>query len=195
MSKSARPYARMQRSAALALARLSANLDGHTRSAAGFTLIELMLVVAIIGVILATGVPAYQRYTIRAQVAEGVTLGGAVKTRVADAYLQTGRPPKNRASTGLSAAPSDTQGKFVESVDIDYGTLVVTFGNDAHRKIDDTVLAMIPYETTDNILVWRCGLASEPDGLDILGTSAGGDTAPLAATTVPEEYLPQGCRD
>jgi type IV pilus assembly protein PilA len=176
-------------------ANLATNLAGHARSAAGFTLIELMLVVAIIGVILATGVPAYQRYTIRAQVAEGVTLGGTVKTRVADAYAQTGRPPKDRPRAGLSADATDTQGQFVESVDVDYGTLVVTFGNDAHRKIDATVLAMVPYETTDNVLVWRCGLAAEPNGLNILGTSAGGDTASVRATTVPVDYLPHGCRD
>jgi type IV pilus assembly protein PilA len=166
--------------------------DKHGNS--GFTLIELMVVVAIIGILAALAVPAYQRYTIRAQVAEGITLGSKAKVPVVDAFLQSGQPPADRAAAGLTADAGDTQGRFVSGVDIEDGTIIVSFGNDAHGAISGSVLTVVPYETEDNTIVWRCAFAAAPDGLSVMGTAAGSGTAPLLPTTVAEAYLPATCR-
>ena len=164
--------------------------SNHSR---GFTLIELMIVVAIIGILAAIAIPAYQDYTIRAQVAEGISMGGNAKVPVVDSFLQSGRPPANRASAGLTANATDTQGKYVQSVQIDNGAVVVTFGHEAHAVIDNQTVAFVPYETPENSVVWRCAHAPAPEGLQLMGTEAG-LPATLAASSVPLRYLPATCR-
>lgn len=160
----------------------------------GFTLIELMIVVAIIGILAAIAIPAYQTYTVRAQVAEGINMGAHAKTRVMEEYLNTGEAPPDRAQAGLSAAATDTSGKYVSSVDVDDGVLVVTFGNEANAEIAGLTVTMTPYETNDRGVVWRCGSAAAPVGLQPLGTAGGGNTATYIAPTVADQYLPASCR-
>src|SRR5215207_5585866 len=93
-----------------------------------FTLIELMIVVAIIGILAAIAIPAYQDYTIRSQVTEGLTLAGAAKAAVAESYSQTGLAPANRQAAGMSNLATDTSGKYVSQVDISGGTIAITYG-------------------------------------------------------------------
>ncbi|HEY5623783.1 MAG TPA: pilin [Gammaproteobacteria bacterium] len=164
------------------------------RKHSGFTLIELMIVVAIIGILAAVAIPSYQRYTIRAQVSEGVNMAAPAKTRITDSFLNRGEAPLNRVQAGLTAPASDTSGEYVRSVDVQNGVIIVTFGNDASAQIQELTFTMTPYETDNLSVVWRCGAAPAPAGLDPLGTAGGGQKAEYIAPTIPAEYLPASCR-
>ena len=163
----------------------------------GFTLIELMIVVAIIGILAAIAIPAYQDYTIRSQVSEGLTLAGAAKAAVAESFSQTGNAPLDRTEAGMSANATDTSGKYVTQVDVASGTITITYGNEANQKITAggaNTLSLTPYESGDASVVWRCGNAIQPNGT--VGTlGQGGNTsATYAAATIESKYLPKACR-
>jgi len=167
-----------------------------TRTAfeAGFTLIELMIVVAIIGILAAIAIPAYQTYTVRAQVTEGLNMATHGKPPIADAFFSDGEAPADRLAAGMTANPTDTSGKYVVSVDVDDGVLIVLFGNEVNATINGLTLTSTPYETADLSVVWRCGTAPAPVGLALLGTAGGGNAATYIASTVPDRYLPAACR-
>ncbi|HKK29541.1 MAG TPA: pilin [Alphaproteobacteria bacterium] len=158
----------------------------------GFTLIELMIVVAIIGILAAIAIPAYQDYTIRSQVSEGLNLAAAAKAAVAESYLNTGVAPVARINAGMSAAATDTAGKYVDSVAIDQGDIVIRYGNDANATIGGQFLVIRPYVSPDDSISWVCGEGSTnppnpPGGSAALGAGA-------QATNIDPKYLPSACR-
>ena len=125
-----------------------------------FTLIELMIVVAIIGILAAIAIPAYQDYTIRAQVSEGLNLSGGAKAAVTEYFQDRGVLPGSNAEAGLALAAT-IRGKYVESVTVTAtdGIVDVLYGFDAHALINGETLQMSPVTINVGSVGWTCGSA------------------------------------
>ncbi|MGE0482821.1 MAG: pilin [Gammaproteobacteria bacterium] len=135
----------------------------------GFTLIELMIVVAIIGILAAVAIPAYQDYTIRAKVTEGLSLASAGKTAVSEYFASNGSLPGSNAQAGMADSQS-ISGNSVDSVNVGAnGVITVTF---SAATITSSTIVLTPDTGDGGKVVWNC--------------STGGD---LAA-----KYRPSSCR-
>ena len=126
----------------------------------GFTLIELMIVVAIIGILAAIAIPAYQDYTIRAQVSEGLNLAGGAKAAISEVVMDSGDFPADNLSAGLSPS-GDITGKYVSDVLVgspaDGVNQVTMAGPDAHNILADApgLLFLSPTTNTGSV-EWSC---------------------------------------
>ena len=143
------------------------------KTQSGFTLIELMIVIAIIGILAAIAIPAYQDYVIRSQVSESLSLGDGSKTAIAEFYSNTGRLPGSNSSAGLANAASIT-GNYVTSVTVTgTGTISVLFNaTKANSKIQNAILVLSPI-TSVGSTKWTCKTGTP---------------------TIANKYLPTNCR-
>ena len=156
----------------------------------GFTLIELMIVVAIIGILAAIAIPAYQDYVVRSQVSEGLNMASATKASVAEYFADRGRWPVSNGDLGITNAP---QGKYVSGIAISNGTIVITYGLDANTAIANDTLALQPLGTANLDVVWRCGSRA----LSVTASATQGGVASVdaaGASSVEGKYRPSNCR-
>lgn len=137
----------------------------------GFTLIELMIVVAIIAILAAIAVPAYQNYLIRTQVSEGMSLAAGAETTVWDFVANNSRFPSGNVSAGLPSANS-INGHYVSQVIVTNGQITAFYGGpQASSVISSDKLVLSPV-TSNGSIMWNCS----------------------SLTTIPGQYLPSSCR-
>ena len=159
----------------------------HRYRSRGFTLIELMIVVAIIGVLASIAIPSYQDYTIRAQVVEALVLAGELKPEIQDFYRARGRFPADNEAAGVPA-PEHLIGQYVTDIEVADGAMHIRFGNKANALIAGKILTVRPVFVTANPgspISWNCGLSPAPNGM----SPAGADR-----TDVLRVHLPAACR-
>ena len=150
----------------------------------GFTLIELMIVVAIIGILAAIALPAYQDYTIKSQVAEGPQLAEGLKTAIAEYYATYGTWPADMNAIGYGT--QIVQGSYVGTITQANGAITITYGtNKSNTKINTKTLALYGAVDTNGDISWVCGNSTVPTGFTAT-TNPG--------TTVDPKYLPASCK-
>ena len=153
----------------------------------GFTLIELMIVIAIVGILAVVALPAYQDYTARAQVSEAIVLAEGQKAAVAEYYATNGQFPGSNTDAGV-AAKADIKGKYVKEVEVSTGGIITATMNDSgvNKDIQSTTVALKPSVaaaattgsgsgSSNGAFTWECGP---------------GKTKP-----VNKKFLPATCRE
>ncbi|HEZ4098334.1 TPA: pilin [Neisseria meningitidis] len=158
----------------------------------GFTLIELMIVIAIVGILAAVALPAYQDYTARAQVSEAILLAEGQKSAVTEYYLNHGTWPKNNTSAGV-ASSSTIKGKYVQSVEVKNGVVTATMASsNVNNEIKGKKLSLWA-KRQDGSVKWFCG---QPVKRDATATATDDDvTADSGNEKIDTKHLPSTCRD
>ncbi|ENX7336045.1 pilin [Neisseria gonorrhoeae] len=157
----------------------------------GFTLIELMIVIAIVGILAAVALPAYQDYTARAQVSEAILLAEGQKSAVTEYYLNHGEWPKDNASAGVASA-SDIKGKYVQSVTVANGVVTATMKSDGVNKEIKGKKLSLWAKRQDGSVKWFCG---QPVQRADAKTGAADVTDDKNNNGIDTKHLPSTCRD
>jgi len=158
-----------------------------TRSPRGFTLIELMVVVAIIAILALMAVPLYRDKFIREQVMEAMRLTDIAKGPIAAAWTTTKTLPDDNAAAGLPV-PDKVVSNYVKSLTIEAGAIHVVFGNQANGALRGMTLSLRPAVVEDAHIVpvaWVCGYAAVPEKMTVMAANK---------TNLPKGWLPVNCR-
>lgn len=153
----------------------------------GFTLIELMIVIAILAILSTMAMPSYQDRVIRAQVAEGMALAGFAQRAVEQHRESRGGLPADNIAAGLPP-PDQIVGNYVDAVAVEGGAVTITYGNRVNRNVRGMKLSLRPAVVEKHSAVpiaWVCGLASAPERMAVRGANA---------TTLSAQQLPVDCR-
>jgi Tfp pilus assembly major pilin PilA len=134
----------------------------------------------IVGILAAIAIPAYQDYTIRSQVTEGLVLAAPVKEAVAIAYAESESWPADLMEAGLEG--EEFRGTYVDSIEVRDGVVLIQYGDAAHASIAGGTLELRPASSSSGDVRWSCGYAETP--ID----------APATLTDIPAKYLPSSCR-
>jgi len=153
----------------------------------GFTLIELMVVVAVIGILAAVALPSYQTYTARAQLAESLVIIGELKGSVAEYYKHKGRFPKDNAEAGIPEKHL-LLGNYVSGIELEDGAFHITLGNKVNQQMTGKLLSVRPVVvigSPSSPFSWLCGASAIPEGMKPVGSNK---------TDVEIALLPGACR-
>ncbi|HID7635182.1 TPA: pilin [Neisseria meningitidis] len=157
----------------------------------GFTLIELMIVIAIVGILAAVALPAYQDYTARAQVSEAILLAEGQKSAVTEYYLNHGTWPKNNTSAGV-ASSSTIKGKYVKEVTVANGVITAEMkSSGVNKEIQGKKLSLWA-KRQDGSVKWFCG---QPVTRNANNADADADAVAKTADNINTKHLPSTCRD
>ncbi|MBW3938855.1 prepilin-type N-terminal cleavage/methylation domain-containing protein [Neisseria meningitidis] len=158
----------------------------------GFTLIELMIVIAIVGILAAVALPAYQDYTARAQVSEAILLAEGQKSAVTEYYLNHGEWPGNNSSAGVASA-SDIKGKYVEKVEVAKGVVTAEMkSTGVNNEIKGKKLSLWA-KRQDGSVKWFCGQPVTRDANNTADDAVKADTGTNGK--IDTKHLPSTCRD
>ncbi|MFC0020374.1 pilin [Neisseria gonorrhoeae] len=159
----------------------------------GFTLIELMIVIAIVGILAAVALPAYQDYTARAQVSEAILLAEGQKSAVTEYYLNHGKWPENNTSAGV-ASSSSIKGKYVKEVEVKNGVVTAEMKSDGVNKEIKGKRLSLWAKRQDGSVKWFCG---QPVQRDDTAAKAGTDDVAKDGNgnEIETKHLPSTCRD
>lgn len=130
------------------------------------TLLELMITIAIIAIISGVAIPSVQQYTIKAQVQESIALADGAKPAVLEYYTNYGEFPADNEDAGYDGA----SGSYVSSVEVDAGTIISSFGNQANTALIGATITLIPIENVNGTISWTC------------------------SSTAQEKFLPSSCK-
>ncbi|HEZ0166993.1 TPA: pilin [Neisseria meningitidis] len=155
----------------------------------GFTLIELMIVIAIVGILAAVALPAYQDYTARAQVSEAILLAEGQKSAVTEYYLNHGEWPANNSSAGVATSASDIKGKYVEKVEVANGVITATMlSSGVNKEIQGKKLSLWAKRQAGSVK-WFCGQPVTR------AANAKDDVTADSGNEIDTKHLPSTCRD